>query len=235
MSCDRGFNVTSTCSCQGACSCGNCCSPCTFAGPRGPQGVPGPQGPQGPQGVPGPQGPQGIQGLQGETGPQGLQGETGPQGPQGVPGPQGPQGVPGTDATLPGSALYLEQTTATAITTDSAIALPLVNQYGTDITYAATEGVYTVNTTGLYQFVWDLYFTGGGTPTVTLVNSENPTEVYAQSGSLNVINGETATNAAVVSGSTVVQLQAGDTVEFRYVGTEETATYTGTITVTRIA
>lgn len=105
---------------------GTATGPTGPTGPTGGTGGTGPTGPVGATGATGPAGSAGGVGATGATGPQGpagadgapgTQGATGPTGPQGATGPQGPTGPAYSGAVPMGEAYFVDNTTATVITT----------------------------------------------------------------------------------------------------------------------
>ncbi len=195
-------------------------------GPTGNQGIQGPTGLQGSQGIQGPTGSTGIQGTNGSTGPTGNQGLTGSQGPQGIQGftgPTGPQGIQGpTGISAQGTNIvasyYLKGDlaiptgTGTAFIYDSTVVergITLVD--GSKI---------TVSRTGIYEMYYSVQLvkTQGGTNTYFYAWLRvNGIDVPDTNGRV-AINSNNADTLPIVQ--YVIQLNAGDYVEFIAIATE---------------
>ena len=165
------------------CGCRCCCPPVYPVDGRGSVGPQGPVGPAGPQGPIGPQGPQGI---------------AGPQGPRGA---TGPQGEPATE----NSGLHTQTNTdlTTAVPVGSPIPLGETAVAGTDVSFDPATNAVNVTNPGTYLILWNALTDtpAGGGDTVLTLEDQNGTVL----GSSGANPGNTA-----VSGSTVVTLNAGD-------------------------
>ena len=186
--------------------------------PEGPQGKQGPMGQAGPVGPKGDQGPQGVQGAKGIQGIQGLKGET------------GPQGVPGPAATA-GPAFIANQNVGQYLTTPSpALSIGYLNLVFNNTVkntggYNNQSGVFTAPTAGYYQVsagatvlpaslsVLQNYY---GAAAIILF--QNSTQISAGpfidlKGV--IVNGQAAGVISTSSLSTLVYLNAGDTIQVK--------------------
>lgn len=197
-------------------------------GPQGPQGIQGiqgptgptgPQGPQGTQGPTGPIGPQGIQGIQGPTGPtgpqgiQGNQGPTGPIGPQGIQGIQGPTGPTGPRGNSSGLSAYggkfNNRTQFLNITIGSQIQIPLNSTMPNLNTNYGIPNSITVNEAGTYEINYFNNVTAAVATAITMAVRINGNNIPSTVISRLVSVGLTST----YNGSTIVTLNAGDTID----------------------
>lgn len=183
-------------------------------GPMGPAGPLGPQGPAGPQGNVGPQGPVGPLGPQGPAGPEGDVGPEGPVGPAGPTGAQGPAGTAGstgatgaTGATgssllLNGYAFYLASAGQLNIIAGNQVLLQVMEiQSGG---FSLTGGGATVPATGTYQIYYQVTPDAGN---VALILSGSTSGTIIPSSFGNDSSGN-----AMIAGSVITQLVAGETV-----------------------
>jgi hypothetical protein len=208
-------------------------------GIAGPQGATGPKGDQGPQGEPGPMGPAGqtkgemgvtgLTGAQGETGaagpigaqgPTGAVGETGPigpQGPQGQAGPEGPQGPQGPladRAYAVVSFLFSDTTTLQGYTTtvDPNTPLPfntITQQNG--ITAQSGASPITITNAGTYRITYSVLAANtSASPSRASVAISVQGTVIPESVSYAFIQ---EMDKSLLSGNTIVNLQAGDTIQ----------------------
>lgn len=189
-----------------------------------------PDAPEGPQGKQGPTGQTGPVGPKGETGPQGPQGAKGIQGIQGPKGETGPQGVPGSAATA-GPAFIANQTVGQYLTTPSAalsigyLNLVFNNAIKNTGGYNNQSGVFTAPKAGYYQVsagatvlpaslsVLQNYY---GAAAIILF--QNSTQISAGpfidlKGV--IVNGQAAGVISTSSLSTLVYLNAGDTIQVK--------------------
>jgi collagen type I alpha len=219
-------------------------------GPQGPQGsqgspgVTGATGPTGPQGPQGSQGSPGVTGATGPTGPQGPAGVTGATGPAGATGPTGPQGATGVQGvTGPGAALFaygeIYSPGNLSSVGNTAIQI-LFSSAGisnnTTLTSGPGAGSITVTNGGVYSIKWSLSLASSGSSSNTTL-----VQVYKNGVAVNTGAAEAnlTTNDSIMSGVTVLQLNAGDiiTLYIVYNAVSGTTNYTfaeGDLVVTSV-
>ncbi len=165
-------------------------------GPAGPQGIPGLQGatgPPGPQGAIGPQGPRGEMGIQGETG---LTGDVGPIGPAGPAGP----GFPANPGVYYANGNITYNAGALVNYPNTYLASPLISH--------PNQNDFIFNTSGLYYISYYI-----------LVSSATSAPYFLQL----LLNGSSISESAVgstttaesITGNFVLNITAGDRVNFR--------------------
>ena len=209
-------------------------------GPTGATGEIGPTGPTGPTGATGEIGPTGPTGPIGATGDVGPTGPTGPIGATGDVGPTGPTGPTGPAATVTEGSLFAQSTAATTgIAEGGSVAIPLVDQTGTALSYDDTT--VTVVEAGTYLVMWNLLTApseGSGLTSVVIALEDTAgTTQYALSGVAS------ATDPVLLSGQTVQSLSAGDTLVLRnrsggavdVAVATGTDSYSGSLTIVKIA
>jgi hypothetical protein len=185
-----------------------------------------------------PEGPQGKQGPMGQTGPVGPKGDQGPQGVQGVPGKQGitgpkgdigPQGIPGPAASS-GPAFIANQTIGQYLNTPSSPALSIgyLNLVFNNIVkntggYNNQSGVFTAPKAGYYQVEAGASVTPASLSVLqnyygaaAIVLFQNSTQLSAgpfidMKGL--IMNGQAAGVISTSTVSSLVYLNAGDTIQ----------------------
>ena len=187
--------------------------------------------------------PQGLPGESDDFTPVATVGPTGPTGPTGATGdigPTGPTGPTGPAATTVEGTLFAQSTAGTTgIAEGGSIALPLVDQTGTALSYDGTT--VTVVEEGIYLILWNVLSSPGGesglTSVVIALENSAGTTKYALSG----VASDTV--PTLVSGQTVQSLSAGDTLVLHNrsggaidvaaaVGTDS---YSGSLTIVKIS
>ncbi|MES5896557.1 hypothetical protein [Bacillus cereus group sp. RP43] len=198
-------------------------------GPTGEQGVPGTQGPTGPTGEQGVPGTQGSTGPTGEQGVPGTQGSTGPTGEQGVPGIQGSTGPTGP---VPQSAFRAVNGSPQTIGTNFTLVgfdteeFDLNNEYipgNVSLFIPKQDGVYLIEAS-----IGVTVETTEPTFTIAIV-------IFLNSSPIQVKNNFINSNAInIVAVSSILQLQAGDTVQI-FAASGEIGTISEEISVTNFA
>ena len=187
--------------CQHNCDC--CASHicCRTPGPTGPTGPTGATGANGMNGAMGPTGPTGPTGATGANGAVGATGPTGPTGPKGATGPckKDFEAYGGKYNTAP-KTLNLTLGGTTIIPLPEA--MPLSN-----VTYNANS--ITVSTAGVYEINYSSALSAALGTTVTLAVRRNGTNIPSTAISRPLSAGV----GSLYSGSTIVNLSAGDVID----------------------
>lgn len=159
--------------------------------------------------------------IPGPPGPQGLPGEPGPQGTQGVAGPQGPQGVAGEPgSTTSGLAayggIYNNGTQLVFFTQVGQFVQIKLNSNlpAQNVSYPGNHSLI-VTAAGDYEINYNILLNTNAAATVAIGVRNNGTIITQTRGSqsLSVDASTTLSFDARLSGSTIVALAAGDTLD----------------------
>uniref|UniRef100_A0A8P4KL64 C1q domain-containing protein n=1 Tax=Dicentrarchus labrax TaxID=13489 RepID=A0A8P4KL64_DICLA len=174
-----------------------------LSGPRGEGGQPGEKGHQGPQGIPG------LTGPGGPIGPPGLPGQKGEIGQPGPPGPPGPPGLP-----MP--AFTAKLTNPFPPVGSPVIFDKLLHNGNQD--YNPQTGIFTCSIPGIYYFAYHVHCKGGNVWVALMKNNEPVMYTYDEykKGLLDQ-----------ASGSAVLPLRNGDTVNIQLPSDQAAGLYAG--------
>lgn len=176
------------------------------------------RGPQGEIGPTGPQGEIGPQGEMGEQGVQGLQGIPGERGEQGVPGPMGPQGPSGYALLSAYGGKYNNmQTVINTMGTGTWVQVPLGTPMDNINIINQNENALELEQDGIYEINYNLNVATDKETILTLWVRENSVMIPSTVTAKKVIPSITFS----FSGSTIVELKAGDKLDMEISATED--------------
>lgn len=163
---------------------------------------------------PGPPGPTGLPGSDGDPGPQGPAGFPGSNGADGAAGPPGPQGLPGSNADAIEAYAFARVTAPQAV----ASVAPIVFTSVLLENIANAAGVFTITdpvAAGVYEVQYDVTAVAPGGPATTTITFGLTRDGVTQTSSAESI---VAGGVGNITGSALITLNVGTTVEVRNLG-----------------